>query len=140
MLIYGSRTTNGRIDIENFVGRAIQILFLAYPILLLSVRDGTSVCYVLLLVLSLLYLFRLGWRNIDWSRSDIAFTFAMACLTGATLLSQLYHRSFRFESLDSPSRFLFAVPIYLMLRSVPLSFPTWLEYGFPLGASVGLLT
>jgi O-antigen ligase len=150
MLIYGSRITNGRIDIKTFVERAITILFITYPVLLLSVRDGTSVCYVLLLVLSLLYLFRLGWRNIDWSHSDIAFTFAMAFLFGATLISQLYHLSFRFDSLDSPSRFLFAVPIYLMLRSAPccpfgqralwLSFPRALEYGFPLGAIAGLLT
>jgi len=140
MLIYASRMTNARIDVENFVGRAIPILFLAYPILLLSVRDGTATCYVLLLVLSLLYLFRFGWRNIDWTYSDIAFAFSMACLVGATLISQLYHQSFRLESLDSPSRFLFVVPIYLMLRSVPLSFPRALEYGFPFGTLAGLLT
>jgi O-antigen ligase len=140
MLMYGSRRMNGRIDIEHFLGRAVLLLFLAYPILLLSVRDGTSVCYVLLLVLSVPYLYRLGWRNIGWSDSDIAFAFAMACLVGATLISQLYHRSFRLESLDSPSRFLFAVPIYLMLRSVPVRFPRALEYGFPLGAIAGFLT
>src|SRR5712671_1858750 len=89
-------------EIDNFVGRAIPVLLLVYPILLLSVRDGTATCYVLLLVLSILYLFRLGWRNIDRSYSDIAFAFSMACLVGATLISQLYHRSFRLESLDSP--------------------------------------
>jgi O-antigen ligase len=140
MLTRGLRIANGRIDIESFAGRAIPILFLAYPILLLSVRDGTSVCYVLLLVLSLFYLSRLGWRRIDWSYGDIAFAFAMACLTAATLISQLYHRSFHFASLDGPSRFLFAVPIYLMLRSIPLSYPRALEYGFPFGALAGLLT
>ncbi len=140
MLKYGSRITNGRIDIENLAGRAIPILFLAYPVLLLSVRDGASVCYVLLLVLSVPYLYRLGWRNIGWSDSDIAFAFAMAGLIVATLISQAYHRSFRFESLDSPSRFLFAIPIYLMLRSARLSFPRALEYGFPFGAFAGLLT
>jgi O-antigen ligase len=140
MLMYGSRIKNGRIDIEKFMGRGIPILFLTYPILLLSVRDGTSTCYVLLLVLSLLYLFQFGWRNINWSYSDIAFAFAMASLIGATLISQLYHRSFRLDSLDGPSRFLFAVPIYLMLRSVPLSSPRALEYGFPLGALAGFIT
>jgi len=134
------RKYGSRIDIEHFLGRAIPILFLAYPIPLLSVRDGTSICYVLLLVLSLLYLSRLGWRNIDWSYNDIVFASSMACLFAATLISQLYHLSFRFASLDSPSRFLFSVPIYLMLRSVPLSFPRALEYGFPLGAIAGLLT
>jgi O-antigen ligase len=128
---------NGRIDIE---GRAIPLLFLAYPILLLSVRDGTSVCFVLLLVISILYLLRLGWRNIDWSYRDIAFAASMSCLFVATLISPLYHLSFHFDSLDGPSRFLFAVPIYLMLRSVPLSFPRALEYGFPLGAIAGFLT
>jgi hypothetical protein len=88
---------NGRIDIE---GRAIPLLFLAYPILLLSVRDGTSVCFVLLLVISILYLLRLGWRNIDWSYRDIAFAASMSCLFVATLISPLYHLSFHFDSLD----------------------------------------
>jgi O-antigen ligase len=135
-----TRIANNKVDIISFVERAVPILLLAYPILLLSVRDGTSVCFVLLIGLSVLYLFQFGWRNIRWSYGDIAFTFAMACLVGATLISQLYHRNFRLDSFDGPSRFFFAVPIYLMLRRIPLTFPGSLEYAFPLGAFAGLLT
>jgi O-antigen ligase len=56
------------------------------------------------------------------------------------LVSDAFHRSFKFSSLDGPSRFLFAIPIYFLLRQMPSTVPRALEFGFPLGALAGLLT
>jgi O-antigen ligase len=132
---------NGGVGVANFAERMIPILLLAYPILLLSVRNGMSTCFALLLVASLIYLFQVRWTNIIvWRQGDIAFAVAMACLFGFTLVSQAYDRSFRLDSLDSPSRFFLVIPIYLMLRSTPLSFLRLLDYGFPLGVLAGFFT
>lgn len=128
-------------DLDHQTKRLVSCLLFIYPILLLSVRDGASVCFVLLIVVSSCYFFMKDWRNIvGWSQGDIGFAVAMFGLIGAILVSDAFHRSFKLSSLDGASRFLFSIPIYSLLRQMPLAVPRSLEYGFPLGALAGLLT
>ena len=123
--------------VDKLTNGAVGIILLLQPLLLLSVRNGMSVCFVLLVVVSFCYLIQ---RVIHWSRPDIFFALSMASPMVATLISQAFHRSFHLASLDSPSRFFFAIPMYLMLRDFPLSVARAIEYGFPLGTFAALLT
>jgi O-antigen ligase len=132
---------NSSVVVDNFARRTVPILLLVYPVLLLSVRGGMSACLVLLFLISLHCLFQFGWRNIiHWRPGDMAFAIAMASLIAATLLSQVYHRTFGLGALDGPLRFALVIPIYLTLRCTPLSFPRALEYGLPLGVLAALIT
>jgi len=121
--------------------RTILLVLFAYPILLLSVRHGVSVCLVVLTVTSVAYLFWLRRQDLFvWQDGDVAFALAMTSLVAATLISQVTHSSFQLKTLDTPSRFFFAIPIYLMLRNICVAAPRALELGFPIGALAGLLT
>ena len=130
-----AKTLKGRVH-----GTILFLLF-AYPIVLLSVRHGMSATFVALVAISVWYLlwFR-GQNSFDWQAGDIAFALAMSSLVAATLVSQVYHSSFKLNALDEPSRFFAAIPIYLMLRNSGIAAPRTLEYGFPLGALAGLAT
>jgi O-antigen ligase len=109
------------------------LLFL-YPILLLTVREGVNVCFVLLLILASYRLTttRPSFRHLN--RSEIAFMAAMASLVIATAMSQIWHWRFRPEPYDGAGRFLLAIPIYLMLRTCQPETLTSVQYGIPLGA------
>jgi O-antigen ligase len=131
---------NGDIFKRRLDGTILFLIFI-YPVVLLSVRHGVSVCLVALGAFSAGYLYWLRKEDaFEWQSGDAAFAVAMASLLAATVVSQINHSSFELRALDGPSRFLVAVPIYLVLRSVPVAAPNVLEYGFPLGALAGLLT
>jgi O-antigen ligase len=130
-------------SIKRRVNGAILFVLFVYPIVLLSVRHGMSVAFVVLIALSL---WRLLWvwvhkpTALGWRAGDVAFATAMSALFVATLMSQAYHSNFRLDALDEPSRFLFAIPIYLMIRTADIAAPKALEYGFPLGALAAVVT
>lgn len=127
--------------IIHFISHALSLLLFAYPILLLSVRNGMSTCLVLLALISIAYFLQVDWSSTPpLRRADIFFCVSMASLIVATIFSELYHGDIELKTLDSASRFLLAAPIYLMLRTTRLTYPRALEFGFPLGALVGFLT
>lgn len=70
--------------VDKLTNGAVGIILLLQPLLLLSVRNGMSVCFVLLVVVSFCYLIQ---RVIHWSRPDIFFALSMASPMVATLMS-----------------------------------------------------
>jgi O-antigen ligase len=114
------------------------LLFL-YPIALLTVREGVNICFTLLVMLAIWSLFtgKAFFRGLN--RREIAYAGAMASLVIATALSELSHWHFLLGPYDGASRFLLAIPIYLMLKSCrPETFKGF-QYGVPLGAIAAAL-
>lgn len=122
--------------ISSLAERTIPLLLFAYPILLLTVRGGVDWCFALLVLVSLYQLARSGAQATarTWDRVATIYLISMASLVLATFLSQAYHLQFNSHPYDGASRFLFGVPIYLMLRREPPGALKVLQYGFPLGA------
>jgi len=115
---------------------AVAFLLVLYPTLLLVVRNGTSVCFVLLVVLAILHSARTTRLKFDAEIEPPMglYALAMASFCVATLFSQAYHGKLTLVSYDGPSRFLLAVPIYAMLRRMPLGRLTVVQFGFVGGA------
>jgi O-antigen ligase len=125
----------------NFLVEPILVILLVlYPTLLLLVRDGTNVCFVLLLLMSVIELARN--RKIILSGllqpGVILYAIAMASLSVAVLLSEAYHKSFTLSSFDGPTRFLLAVPIFLFMRQFPSRILASVQYGF-IGSGLAIL-
>jgi O-antigen ligase len=125
---------------DSTINFLIALVLLAYPSLLLTVKGGMNGLYFLLALATLFFLYRLPrpWGKNLWDGYSIAFALAMASPILAIFLSQAYHGHFTAPPYDGPSRFLFAVPIYLALRQMDLSRLSYIQLGFLLGALVGL--
>src|SRR5450759_424068 len=118
------------------INRIVMLILLSYPMLLLTVQGGMNGLLFLLVITSLFYLFRTPKYPTTrlWDGYSIAFAIAMASPILAVLLSQAYHGIFSAPPLDGPSRFLFAIPVFLALRQSEMRIMTFLQYGLPLGA------
>ena len=119
----------------------VMLILLAYPALLLTVRNGMGVLLGILLIISIVQLFRIRRTHSIpyWDNYSIAFALAMASPVLAIFLSQAYHEQFNSEYYDWASRFLFSIPVFLALRQTDIRAITVLQYGLPLGAIVGLI-
>src|ERR1017187_1945288 len=119
---------------------AAALLFL-YPVLLLTVRSGANACFLLLIILAFYELLR-SPREFFVGVSDktfLLYSAAMASLAVATLISQTYHMKFTLNPYDAASRFVLAVPVYLLLRRFPTRYLTVLQYGFICAALATIL-
>jgi O-antigen ligase len=115
---------------------SVATLLLAYPIVLLSVRGGVSVCFTMLVVLACFYLVtmrRTPMAALFDARAQ-AYAAAVSTVLLATALSAVIHGQLTLSIFDGPSRLMLAVPVYLMLREMPLRVLAISQYGFPLGA------
>ncbi len=123
------------------VERAAAALIFLYPVLLLTVRGGANACFFVLIVLAFIEIVRSGRDFFAgvWDNTTLAYGVAMASLTIATLISQFSHMNFGFGPYDGTSRFLLAVPIYLMLRRFPPMSLTLVQYGLAAGALASVL-
>src|SRR5690242_6568661 len=103
------------IDRSHLERLSVSILLTLYPILLLSVRNGMSVCQIALLAVSIAALYlekpKINLDGLDW-----VFLASLASLLVATFISDWYHGALRLGALDGPLRFLIAIPICLSLR------------------------
>ncbi len=127
--------------ISKAAGLAVPVLLFAYPILLLTLRGGVDWCSALLVMVSIYQLARQK-KDPDhetWDRNTLIYSSAMVSLVAATLLSQVYHHQFSLKPYDGASRFLFAIPVYLMLRRVRIATIAVIQFGFPLGAIASVL-
>jgi O-antigen ligase len=124
------------------INRIFMLVLLCYPPLLLTVRGSMNALFFLMVITSFIYLFRTRKSQEIrlWDGYSKAFAIAMASPVLAVLLSQAYHGTFTAPPLDGPSRFLFAIPIFLALRQTEIRTVTFLQYGLPLGALVALLS
>lgn len=118
------------------ITRCIQGILFAYPVLLLTVKGSMSTSFFLLLALSLYLLFGAAKGSIrqEMDRDTTLFILAMSFTFISVLLSQLYHMEASARDFDSVSRFLFAIPIFLVLRNMDFRVIGILQYGLPAGA------
>jgi O-antigen ligase len=118
----------------------VMLILLTYPALLLTVRGSMGVLFGVMLIISVVHLFRIRHTLSipHWDGYSIAFALAMASPVLAIFLSQAYHRDFNSPPYDWASRFVLAIPIFLMLRQTNFRAISVLQYGLPLGALVGL--
>ncbi len=129
------------VKIETFTNRIIILILLSYPALLLTVNGSMGVLFFLLLLVSLvsLYRTRTSLTASRWDAYSIAFSLAMASPVLAIFLSQAYHGKFSAPPYDWASRFLFTIPIYLALRQVNLRALMTMQYSIPIGALVAVV-
>ena len=118
------------------INRGIQGILFVYPVLLLTVKGGMSASLILLAALSIYLLFNTEKKGIrqDMDSDIILFGIAMGITFISILLSQLYHMDIRARYFDSSLRFLFSIPIFVVLRNVDYRVIGKLQYSLPAGA------
>ncbi|WP_236079133.1 O-antigen ligase family protein [Paraburkholderia nemoris] len=82
-----------------------------------------------------------GLAPIQWDYVDTRLCLAMASPLAAVLIAEMWHGVVEPSTLDSPSRFLAAAPLFLVLRQGLPRTLTWTDLSFALGAlaSLGIL-
>jgi O-antigen ligase len=133
------------IKVESRYNRLVEtgaaFLLLAYPGLMFAVKGGMNGAFLFLLLLSLsVWAYRpREMPPVVWNRDMILYLMAMASLPIAIFLSQSYHHHYSGHPYDAASRFLLAVPVFLMLQRVPFRIVAIVQYGFPLAVLIGCL-
>ena len=124
------------INNNSAITQVIRGILFAYPILLLTVQGSMSGSFFLLVAISIYALFQAGSSQVrkEMDRDAVLFSIAMSATIISILLTQLYHLEGGARHYDSASRFLFAIPIFLVLRSMPTNVVSSLQYGLPIGA------
>lgn len=113
----------------------IAFLLLTYPALAMLLDGAASALMIAAGVLSLATL--LTRRSGGHTRLDsmgLAFCIALAAPLAAVALSTLAHGHPEFPTWDSPSRFLFVIPVFLALRRASVRPLAWADLAFPIGA------
>ncbi len=95
-----------------------------------SVPSGYSYGASLLLLTSLLYLVRRPALDLTWE--DKTYVYALVGFFAVAVLIYLLHGN-ELKTLDMPSRFLLAIPIFLLLMKVPPRLP-WFWAGIAVGS------
>lgn len=121
---------------ESLCNRMIVLILFIYPALLLTVKGSVGVLFGLLLIISAIQLYRMRKSPSvsHWDGVGVAFALAMASPVVAIFLSQAYHGDFKAPPYDWASRFLFAIPIFLVLRQTKIHTVSILQLALPLGA------
>ncbi|HEV3105500.1 MAG TPA: O-antigen ligase family protein [Trinickia sp.] len=126
-------------------GNVLAALFiLTYPAATLVVHGGASALLIAATLISLGALAVPGAlprmpQTGDSDRVVIATCFALASPLVATLLSELWHGKLVMSLLDSPSRFIAAVPIMFALRRLSVRTLMWSDLSFAIGAIASLV-
>lgn len=122
-----------------FIEMTVATLLMLYSALMFAVKGGMNGSFLLLLLLSLsVLIFRpRGMPSVVWSRETTNYLLAMAALPVAIFLSQSYHQQLGGHPYDAASRFLLALPIFMLLQRVRFSVVAMVQYGFPLAAMAG---
>lgn len=111
----------------------------SYPVLTLTVRHAVGASFFILALLGLIRLWRtraviLG----QWDQQAGFFTLAMASPVLAAFSSQAFHLDINSKPYDEASRFLLAIPVYMLLRITRIDVLQIFRYSFPIGALVAL--
>ena len=124
-----------------FVEAGVAVLLIAYPSLTFAIKGGMNGAFLFLLLLSLgVLVYRPHeMKSFVWDRDAKFYLLAMSSLPVAILLSQTYHQHYSGHPYDAASRFLLAVPIFMLLQRVRFNVVAMVQYGFPLAAIVGCL-
>lgn len=131
--------------LSTWVYRLTSIFLLTYPVATLTLNGAASAMAIVasLVAGGALALVRSGplpaAADADADRSVRWLGVSMATPLVAVFLSEAWNRHWVGSALDSPARFLLAVPLFMALRRAPLAWFRWMEWSFALGA-VGALT
>lgn len=119
----------------------IAFLLLIYPSLMFAVKGGMNGAFLLLLLLSLGVLaYRpREMQPVAWNREMTFYLLAMTALPVAIFMSQSYHHQYSGHPYDAASRYLLAVPVFMLLRRVRFGVVAMVQYGFPSAAIMGCL-
>ncbi len=132
-----------KIEWRNFsvLDVAVAALLICYPVLMFAVKGGMNGCFLALLLISLGVLVKRpqAMSAFVWSRATLWYALSMASLLAAIFLSQSYHQQYSGHPYDGASRFLLAVPVFILLTRVRFSVVAAVQYGFPLAAIAGFL-
>lgn len=120
----------------------VALLLILYPTLMLAVKGGMNGVFLLLFLIAagVLAIRPKTIPAIVWDSDSTLYLIAMAALPIAIFLSQSYHHHhYSGHPYDAASRFVLAVPIFMLLRRMRLEVFTTLQYGFPIAAIAGCL-
>lgn len=117
------------------------LLLIIYPSAMIAIQGGMNGVFLLLLLISISALIFRPYEMpaVVWDKEMAAYLAAMAALPVAIFLSQSYHHDYSAHQYDAASRFLLAVPIFMLLRRVKFNVVAVVQYAFPLAAIVGLM-
>lgn len=117
------------------------LLLLLYPSLMFAVKGGMNGSFLLLLIVSLAVMFvrPREMPPVVWNRELKIYLWAMAALPLAIFISQSYHHHYSGHPYDAVSRFMLAVPVFLLLQRMRFAVVAIVQYGFPLATVAGLI-
>ena len=117
----------------------LGLILLAYPALLFLLRGGMNASLFLLTIIAVVLLV-IHRREAAYAIDNPARLFGIAMTFGllAILASQLYHDDLKARYFDSNTRFLLAVPVFLVLRYQNMKTLSVVQFAFPLGAIAAL--
>ena len=126
---------------SRFIEWIAALILIAYPSLMFAVKGGMNGSFLLLLILSLAVLLHRPRQmpGVVWDREVTLYLLAMSALPFAIFLSQSYHQHYDGHPYDSASRFLLAVPVFLLLRRIRLDVIAVVPYAFPLASIIGCM-
>ncbi|MFM0328321.1 O-antigen ligase family protein [Paraburkholderia strydomiana] len=122
---------------------ALPALFLlTYPSATLLMHGAGSALSIAAAIISLgLLVAPAGWtglRPLRWDRFDTLFCVSTACPVAAVLIGCIWHGALVTNTLDSPSRFFLAAPLFLVFRRSSPRTLAWTDLSFALAALVSL--
>lgn len=126
---------------SKFIASAAVLLLIGYPSLTFAVKGGMNGSFLLILILALAVLMvrPREMQPVVWDGEMKFYLWAMAALPIAVFLSQSYQHHYSGHPYDAVSRFMLAVPVFLLLRRVRMGVVSIVQYGFPLAAIIGFL-
>lgn len=120
----------------------LTLFLLCFPTAALIMRGGASALSIAAAIICLVLLARavLGARGaFAWDSTDTMLTLALASPLAAILFVEICHGRIAGNTLDSPARFLAAVPLVLVLRRRPLVSLSGVDLSFAIGAFAALI-
>lgn len=99
----------------------------------LIIPNGYSIGIALLFLLSLVLVFPTRKQRLSLVAADKVLMLLLLVYTLA-MFAFLYLDNWQVRELDKPSRFLFAIPVLLLLSALPMKRTAWLFYGVLVGA------
>lgn len=118
------------------------VFLLSYPTVTLAVRGGASALSMAAAFVSLCAIGVCAAKDLPrfdrLDRSVVVTFIALASPLVATLLSEMWYRTFIGNLLDAPSRFLLAIPILLGVRRLRIDVLRWADLSFAFGAIASL--
>jgi len=138
-----SSPANNRPTTASFPENPLAALFLlTYPFIAVLVHGGASAVFLAAAVISFVALMRRSphaYPGFVRQRGDIALCIALAAPLAAVIISSAWHAHVVPRTWDSPSRFVAAIPLFLVLRRQGPNVLKWADLSFSFGALISLV-